>query len=85
MGYMYEKSLAIMKCKNNEEKIAMDNMFTVVEQMIKEEVMQYVEKYMNEYKDRMILEIAAMINGKVVNLENLGNMIRDVIVKKLNN
>ena len=53
--------------------------------MIKEEVMQYVEKYMNEYKDRMILEIAAMINGKVVNLENLGNMIRDVIVKKLNN
>ena len=83
MGYLCDKSFAIINCKTWEETIAMENMFSAVEQMIIELVPQYVEKYLNENKDKIIFEIETLINGKIINSNNIVNAIHDEIVKQL--
>ena len=57
MSYLYDKSFAIMKCNSWEEKIVIERLFSAFEQMILEIVPQIVERYMNEHKDKMVLEI----------------------------
>lgn len=83
MSYLYDKSFAIMKCNTWEEKIMIERLFSAVEQMIIEIVPQMVEKYMNEHKDKLILEIETMINGKMINSDNIVGAIQDVIARQL--
>lgn len=83
MSYLYDKSFAIMKCNTWEEKIMIERLFSAVEQMIIQIVPQMVEKYMNEHKDKLILEIETMINGKMINSDNIVGAIQDAIARQL--
>lgn len=83
MSYLYDKSFAIMKCNNWEEKIMIERLFSAVEQMIIEIVPQMVEKYMNEHKDKIIIEIETMLNGKMINSDNIVSAIQDAIARQL--
>lgn len=83
MNYLYDKSYAIMKCNSWEEKIMIEKLFSAVEQMVLQIVPQIVEKKMNEHKDKLIIEIEAMINGKMINSENIVSAIQDSIARQL--
>ena len=52
--------------------------------MILEMVPQIVERYMNEHKDKLILDIETMINGKMINSDNIVSAIQDAIARQLN-
>ena len=52
--------------------------------MIYELVPQYVEKYMNEHKEKMVLDIQTLVNGKMVNSNNITDAIKEVLAKELN-
>lgn len=52
--------------------------------MVIEIVPQIIERYMNEHKDKLTLDIETTLNGKVVNSENIVSAIQDTIVRQLN-
>ena len=85
MSYLYDKSFAIMKCNTWEEKIMIERLFSAVEQMVLEIVPKIVDKYMEEHKDKLILDVEPMINGKMIDSNNIVKAIQDIIVKQLNN
>ena len=85
MSYLYDKSYAIMKCNTWEEKIMIERLFSAVEQMVLEIVPKIVDKYMEEHKDKLILDVEPMINGKMIDSNNIVKAIQDIIVKQLNN
>ena len=83
MSYLYDKSFAIMKCNSWEEKIKIESLFSAIEQMVLEIVPQMIEKYIDEHKDKLILDIETMINGKTINQDNIISAIQDTITRQL--
>ena len=84
MDYLYEKSLATANCKSLDEKSMIDRLFTAVERMVEQKVPFMVDKYINEYKDKLIIDIETMINGKMVNSDSIVSAIQETVAKQLN-
>lgn len=72
-----------MQCKNIDEKIMIERLFSTVEKMINDSVPLMIERYMNANKDKLILDIETMINGRMIDSDDIVNAIQKEIAKKL--
>ena len=64
MSY-YGRSYAFMKCKSWEEREIVESILQEVERMINENVYKIIEQYLSQYKEKIVLEITTLVNGKL--------------------
>ena len=79
MSYSYDKSYIIATQKKWEDKVMIERLFQTIEQMIDERVPIAVYKYINEHKDKLLIDVETSINGKSIEsdkiIEDLQNML----------
>ena len=82
-NYLYDKSLIIANQKTAQDRVDMERMFQIFENMISETVPSLVEKYINEHKDQLILDIQTMINGRCVDANGIVEEIQKSLANQL--
>ena len=83
MSYIYPLTIFCSDAKSYEESERLQTIFKIVEQMIYDLVPQIVEKYMKDHKEAYDIDIRTLINGCLVNSEELKKEIVSQITGKL--
>lgn len=83
MNYLYDKSYIIATQKKWEDKIMIERLFSAIESMVNEAIPIAVEKYITEHKEKILVDIETVINGKSIGSDRLVEEIQNMIANEL--
>ena len=81
MAYFTGVSYLTAGAKSAEERIFLEKLFLVIDQMIDEKV----EKYISDHKEAFFLDLKTTLNGKIVDLPAVKSELINQIVEQLRN
>ena len=81
MAYFTDKSYLMAGAKTAEQRIFIENLFSVIEQMIDEKMTQYFL----EHKEILEISIKTLLNGIIVDMPAVREELINQILKQLSN
>ena len=81
MSYFRSMTNLFANTKSYEEMEALENLFSVINQMIDEKV----KKAIADHREELIIDIKTMLNGKMVDIPAIKDEINKQIIKGLSN
>lgn len=82
MSY-YDRSLAFSMCNSWKERAIVESILQEVDKMINENVPKVIEQYLNQNKERMILDIETSINGHMIDSDSISRAIQEEVLNRL--
>ncbi len=83
MSYARSLSNIIGNSRTYEEQIQIEQLFKIIEMMIKEITPQIIEKYMREHKESIDIDIKTYLNGELTDMNEIKNKVLSRIIKEL--
>lgn len=81
MAYFTGISYLTAGAKSAEERVFLEKLFLVIDQMIDEKI----EKYISEHKEALLIDLKTTLNGKIVDLPAVKGELVNQIIEQLRN